>query len=240
MSPDVPVLAIEASQRVQSVALGHAGWLEQEPIESDRRDREDLLPAIERLCRRRNVRPREIAAVIVDGGPGGFTGLRMAHAAAQAMSVAMGIPVVQACAAVVAREVARRQELLAAGQATWVALACKGEEAWVARVDPVTDPDMALDARSCAAEAWDRAGVDRLIADEHLPASWVRACDRHGIRRLPLGLDAAALLTVGLRMLSQGRVTPPQALVPLYPREAEAVRLWRVRHGGGADGIRCP
>jgi hypothetical protein len=107
-------------------------------------------------------------------------------------------------------------------------------------VDPVTDPDMALDARSCTVEAWNRAGVDRLIADEHLPASWVRACDRHGIRRLPLGLDAAALLTVGLRMLSQGRITPPQALVPLYPREAEAVRLWRARHGGGADGIRSP
>lgn len=238
MPPGAPVLAIEASQRVQSVAIGHAGWVEQESVASDRRDREDLLPAIDRLCQRRGVRPRELAAVVVDGGPGGFTGLRMAHAAAQAMSVATGMPVVQVCAAVVASEVARREAVLEGGQATWVALACKGEEAWVARVDPGSDPDLAMDARSCTVVDWDPAGVRRLIADEHLPAAWVSACDRQGIRRLPLELDATALLAVGLRMLARGRLTPAQALVPLYPREAEAVRLWRARHGGGADGTR--
>jgi tRNA threonylcarbamoyl adenosine modification protein YeaZ len=230
------VLAIEASQRVQSVALGHADWVEQEPVQADRRDVEDLLPAIDRLCRRRQVAPCSLGAVVVDGGPGGFTGLRMAHAAAQAMALALGVPVVQVCAAVVAVEVARREGRLQPEQASWVALACKGEEAWTARVDRRGEPDVAADARSRTVDMWDQAGVECLVADEHLPASWVQACERRGIRRVPLQLDAAGLLRVGMRMLERGRTVRAEALVPLYPREAEAVRLWRERHGAGTDG----
>lgn len=234
--PRTAVLAIEASQREQSVAVLHADGVDQEPVRADRRDVEDLLPAIDRLFRRSRISPASLSAVIVDGGPGGFTGLRMAHAAAQAMTLATGVPAVQVPAAVVAAEVARREGRLQAGQATWVALACKGEEAWTARIDPDLEPDAAIDARSRTVDGWDPAEVQSLIADEHLPVTWAEACERRGVSRVPLRLDATGLLAAGLRMLAGGRTVPGRALVPLYPREAEAVRLWRERHGAGADG----
>lgn len=230
------LLAIEASQRVQTVALAFHGGSEQEAVEAERRDIEDLLPAIDRLSRRCGMPPTLIEAVVVDGGPGGFTGLRMAHAAAQAMAMARDVPLVQASAAAVAREFACREGRLDPSQPCWVALACKGQEAWVARLDPATDPDAPLDAGSREADVWHPGEARFLIADEHLPDSWARRRDRLGVQAVSLGLDARALLAVGRRLLDRGRTTPAEAMVPLYPREAEAVRLWRQRHAARTDG----
>lgn len=53
---------------------------------------------------------------------------------------------------------------------------------------------------------------------------------------VPLRVDARAVLEAGRVALAEGRHIPPEALVPAYPREAEAVRLWRLRHGARTDG----
>lgn len=236
MSPEDAMLAIECSQRQQTVAIAMDARLEQEEVEADRRDVEDLLPAIDRLTRRMGLLPSDIRVVAVDGGPGGFTGLRMAHAVAQSVALAQGAALVQVSAAAVAAEVARREGRLGAGEPCWVALACKAEEAWTARVDPGHDPDLPVGGESRTVTAWQPEGVGTLIADGHLPEAWIEACDRLGIRRIDLQLDAVAVLTVGRRLLAAGVRTPPEAMVPVYPREAEAVRLWRKRVAGVTDG----
>jgi hypothetical protein len=69
------------------VALGRvvtgvgAELLAREPLRSDHRHEDDLMPAIDRLFRAAGASPKDIRRVAVSAGPGGFTGLRSAIAA---------------------------------------------------------------------------------------------------------------------------------------------------------------
>ena len=227
------VLAMETSQRAQSIAIRSPdGVVREEIIDADDRSREDLLPAVGRLVDRAGCMPEHLGGVILNAGPGGFTGLRMAHAAAQAMAVALQVPVVQVSGAACARAAAVLEAELESTDACWVALASKGEETWIARADGAGP----VEGRSMEALAWEPGDCRVLIADGHLPATWLEAVRNRGIRLLPLRVRASAVLAAGLPMLQRGMSTPPEALVPAYPREAEAVRLWRLRKAGRPDG----
>lgn len=224
---------METSQRAQSIAIrAHDGAVHEEVVHADDRAREDLLPAIARLFGRVGCMPEHLCGVILNAGPGGFTGLRMAHAAAQAIAVALRVPVVQVSGAACARAAAILSGDLVPTDACWVALASKGEETWIARVD-AQGP---VEGRSIDVDAWEPGDCNVLVSDVHLPASWRVALERRGVRPLPLRVQASAVLAVGLPMLQRGQCTPPEALVPTYPREAEAVRLWRLRKAVRADG----
>lgn len=228
---DRPVmLAIETADRMQEVGLRLAdGAFVAEPVDGAARDREDLVPAIDRLCGRCGVAPAEIACVALNAGPGGFTGLRMAHAAAQALGLAMGVKLVQVHAAAAAAECARLDRVIDSTLPVWVALACKGDEAWLGRMDPACGHDP-QDGGSRRADGWDPGPTAVLLADEHLPATFGPILARWGVRRLPRRGRAEAVAGVAGRLLDAGRTVPPEAMVPIYPREAEAVRLWRQRH----------
>jgi len=230
---DGPLLAIEASQREQSVAVRDArGVIHVEPVRTGDRSEEDLLPAIDRVCARAGLAPRELHAVLLNAGPGGFTGLRIAHAAAQAMAVSIGVRVVQVGAAACARAASVLAGELDASRSAWVCLASKGEETWVA----LAEPGVAGQGASMEVAAWSPGACDTLIADEHLPASWKARVAACGLHVLPLRVTAQAVIEAGRPSLAAGDSTPPEALVPAYPREAEAVRLWRQRHGARAGG----
>jgi len=231
--PDGAVLAIEASQREQSVAVRDAhAVVVVEPVRTGDRTVEDLLPAIDRACARAGVQPHELRAVLLNAGPGGFTGLRVAHAAAQAMAVATGVRVVQVGAAECARTASTLAGELDAAEGAWVCLASKGEETWVAFVDGGGQRS----GRSMRSNDWAPGDCRTLIADEHLPAEWRARAAELGLRVLPLRVAADAVMQAGLGPLAAGDCTPSEALVPVYPREAEAVRLWRQRHGARAGG----
>ncbi|MFM1829878.1 MAG: hypothetical protein RLZZ558_218 [Planctomycetota bacterium] len=224
------MLSLETADRVQEAGLRLAsGAFETEPIDGAARDREDLLPAIDRLCGRCGVAPTEITCVALNAGPGGFTGLRMAHAAAQAMGLALGVKLLQVHAAAAAAECARLDRVIDPATPVWVALACKGDEAWLGRMDPAHGHDP-LDAASRTADAWEPGPEAVLLADEHLPAAFGPVLQRWSVRRLPRRGRAEAVANVAKRLLDAGRTMPPEAMVPIYPREAEAVRLWRQRH----------
>jgi tRNA threonylcarbamoyl adenosine modification protein YeaZ len=230
---DGATLAIEASQREQSVAVrDRHGVITLEPVRTGDRSVEDLLPAVDRACARAGVAPHELQAVLLNAGPGGFTGLRIAHAAAQAMAVATGVRVVQVGAAACARAASVIAGDLGASEHVWVCLASKGDETWVA----CAGPDGSSDGRSMAVSAWSPGACRTLVADEHLPEPWKARVAELGLRTLPLRVGAAAVLAAGGPHLAAGARTPPEALVPVYPREAEAVRLWRQRHGAGTAG----
>jgi tRNA threonylcarbamoyladenosine biosynthesis protein TsaB len=228
---DRPVtLAIETADRMQEVGLRLAdGSFVAEPVDAAARDREDLVPAIDRLCGRCGVAPAEIGCVALNAGPGGFTGLRMAHAAAQAMGLSMGVKLVQVHAAAAAAECARQERVIERAVPVWVALACKGDEAWLGRMDPACGHDP-QDGGSRTADTWDPGHQAVLLADEHLPEAFGPVLERLRVRRLPRRGRAEAVASVADRLLGAGRTVPPEALVPIYPREAEAVRLWRQRH----------
>ena len=232
------LLAFETSQRKSSVAVGSlsigadCGDLISESIDTSDRTVEDVLPAIERLCARAGITREHIGAVALNGGPGGFSGLRIAHAAAQVIAESMSIPILQISAAVVATESARDAGLLTAKQTVWVALAAKNDGCWMAKVSNVNLESMYPEEVAVRTIAqWPLKSGEVLIADEHLPASWRARALELNIKIIALEPTAAAVLRVARRMLAAHITVEPEHALVVYPREAEAVRLWRERHG---------
>ncbi len=185
---------------------------------------DDLMPAIDRLFRAAGITPRDgtLARVAVSIGPGGYTSVRVACAAGKMIAEASGARCVAVPTASVAIEAL--PDLGPRGHIA-VALAGKGESAWVQVFDAgvaarpgriITAPDI---------EALHAAGVRLLIADSFLPAILRAAAQQLGWTIVPPIFDAAACLRVGARLPA----IDPADLVPLYPREPDAVTLWRAR-----------
>ncbi|HSL69544.1 MAG TPA: tRNA (adenosine(37)-N6)-threonylcarbamoyltransferase complex dimerization subunit type 1 TsaB [Longimicrobiales bacterium] len=86
-------LALESSTPVASVALGRANVLLGELLlGAEIRHAEALLPAIDQLLRLTGCPRTELAAIVVGGGPGSFTGLRIAAATAKGLVHALELP----------------------------------------------------------------------------------------------------------------------------------------------------
>lgn len=205
-------------------------------LEGTRHDA-DLLPAIDRVCARAGIAPDEIDRIAVSAGPGGYTGLRVAIAAAQAIAegatarrAALGRPPCRAVAVPSAWVVARRVD--AQGKPFLVALASKGPTAWVTAFDgagaSVGEPAL-LDGDGVERLAGS-TGAGRLVADRFLPGEIRERAESLGLRLETPVFDPAACLEVSVAMGD----TDPAGLRPIYPREAEAVRKWREQGGGGA------
>lgn len=87
------MLAIDSSTRAAYVAVEVDGCLAAEETVTARANASSaLLPAVDRAVRAAGVAPAELAAVVVGGGPGSFTGLRIAAATAKGIVRALGVP----------------------------------------------------------------------------------------------------------------------------------------------------
>jgi tRNA threonylcarbamoyl adenosine modification protein YeaZ len=223
-----PSSAIEGSASKPGVAIARSEVGSQtivgvEPVDLSKRSEEDLIPAIDRLCRRLEITPRSITRYAVSAGPGGYTALRLAVVTAKLLAEASH----GSCIAVPTSHVAAfRAEK---GQPFAVALQSKADAAFVTFFDAqgrATGEGSLLTAEQFATESQPR-GIKLLIADRFLPAAIRAAADAAGIAIAPPQLDPVALLhaAVGLPEVA------PMDLVPLYAREPEAVTKWRQLHG---------
>lgn len=220
------ILAIEASQRSGGIALRMgSGEAFVEMFHETKRHDDDLLPAIDRLFTRAKVKPNSIEAVIVSIGPGGFTGLRIATATAKALAETTGCAIVAVPSALVAAEAS------AATGPIFIALASKRESAWWTRCERDGDGFWRIvgDAGIREAGSLDLTDIERVLADEHLPRLMRDAVEGAGIPIDPPSFAPSELLNVGERMLARGETIDPLELLPLYPREPEAVKVWRER-----------
>lgn len=234
-----PVLAIETSNPSAcgpgpgpSVALRSGGAVVVEPLRPAAAGTrgghdDDLIPAIDRVFAQAGLRPRDLAggAVAVSIGPGGFTGLRIACAAGKMIAEATGA----ACIAVpTASALVRRVDAAAFTRGrVGVSLAAKADTAWVqvfgSAVEPLSPGGVAT-AEEFARLA-ERDQLRALVTDRFLPEGFRATATRLGIDLVPPHYDAAAVLEAAEEL---PRIDPA-ALVPLYPREPEAVTLWRQR-----------
>jgi len=91
----VLTLAIQTSTRACGVALAHGTdlLLLREDPERARRHAEVLTPLIASACADVGLVLPDVERIVVDLGPGGFTGLRVGLASARALGWALGIPV---------------------------------------------------------------------------------------------------------------------------------------------------
>lgn len=88
------LLALETSQTVYSLALTRRGEVMAAYAESTpHRQAEDLIPAVARLLEQAALPPEAVEAYALTVGPGSFTGIRTALAAALGMALVTGRPI---------------------------------------------------------------------------------------------------------------------------------------------------
>jgi tRNA threonylcarbamoyladenosine biosynthesis protein TsaB len=191
-----------------------------EPIAAVTARRDDLIPAIDRLCRRLGAQPRDIARIAVSIGPGAYTPLRIAVATAAMLARALRAECVPVRTPAVAASLAD-----GAPHPFAVCLASKRD---TTHATLFRAPGNAADeGRLIRADDVPDLGVRALVADAHLPPAIRATAERAGILIAPLALEPAACLELG----HAGEPVAPERLRPAYAREPEAVRLWGLRAG---------
>lgn len=88
-----PYLALDTSTALGSVAVGRGDRLLAEVVVGVTvRHSEALLPAIDYALRAAGIEPSGLGGVVVGGGPGSFTGVRVAGATAKGLVRVLGVP----------------------------------------------------------------------------------------------------------------------------------------------------
>lgn len=227
-------LTLEASGREARIALGCGDeLLEEQALRRSVRHNLELLPAVDALCRRHGVPPAALAEIYVSTGPGSFTGLRCAMAAARMFAHTLGARLVALpTAAVLAQAVPAADPAvsLAVMQASkrgtlFVTFFDVRDGAWHPR-GPGRIEETASLLAGLAKPTW-------LLAEASIDLGAARDAADPGLRWLEAAYQsptAAAAFALGRRCARQQRWTNPLELVPLYPREPEAALLWQERH----------
>ena len=218
------VVSLELAQRSGSVAakLGEGEIVEVEANQGDR-DRDSVMPALDKAINLVGGNPKKIDAVLVSIGPGGFTGLRVAVATAKMISLATGaniVPVETAIGVVGADEHAPQKSL--------VISAIKNSTCWLSVVDK--------DHWTCKGGLIEFEEFEQLVhgqrvlySDSFLPDEVASTCNDSGVEIRMVSSRASSIMYIGLRFLAEGKTIDPNELLPLYPREPEAVRNWKAQ-----------
>lgn len=209
-----PGVALVRFEGEEIVVLGRAD------IDPSRTHEDMLCAKIAEAAERAGVSAQQIGHVAVSAGPGGFTSVRIAVTTAKMIAEATGA----ACYAVPTAEVVARRAARD-GRNFAVVLASKRDSAFVAWFDAfggLLAPGAIVDARGALAH-----GAARLIADRFVPESFVALARERGVVIERPVFDAAAVAEVA-RGLSP---VDPSALLPIYPREPEAVTKWKAQRG---------
>ncbi|HZP56397.1 MAG TPA: tRNA (adenosine(37)-N6)-threonylcarbamoyltransferase complex dimerization subunit type 1 TsaB [Dehalococcoidia bacterium] len=214
----MPELSIDSASDHPAVALSRDGAITREDAWETRQNHSvELLPAIERLLADAGCDKRDITAVFVDIGPGGYAALRVGVSIAKALAHALAVPLV----GVGRLELDALQVVpLAAGRRIVPAhRAGRGELAWGAYRASGGELREMLPPRISPAAAW----LDALRPDDTVTGDIDAALLDEARARGAEPLAAAhhrvqALAHAGARRLREGRTDDPRALVPLYLR----------------------
>ena len=210
-------LVFETSGRTAHVAFGlNDQFMEAREVPRTRRNNLELIPTADALLRDHGLTPGDLTQLYVSVGPGSFTGLRMAIAAAKMLALTnpklklVAVPTLEALA----------HQNTQPEQPVAVCLNIKRGTMYCAVYQAdhqIVEPALRT--------------LDELLAAADDPAqmSLVSEVDLEHPQQRPLEnavVDPRSTWAVGYRLAGQQRFTDPQALLPLYIREPEAVTLW--------------
>ncbi|MCX7646251.1 MAG: tRNA (adenosine(37)-N6)-threonylcarbamoyltransferase complex dimerization subunit type 1 TsaB [Rhodobacteraceae bacterium] len=207
MRPDAPVLAFDTSAAHCAAALLRGGEILAERAEPmERGQAERLMPMLAGMLAGQGLAWRDLGLIAVGTGPGNFTGVRLAVAAARGLAMSLGVPAVGVTALEAAAYGLPRPVL--------AALDARRGEVFLQLFDGAESPPPAL-ARDDALPSW--AFSAGAVAGDAAP-------------RLAPVLGAVALaqpvplaVAIGrLAALAAGAGAPPGRPAPLYLRAADA------------------
>lgn len=185
---------------------------------------ERMLPELDDLLRETNRDRSSIGAVVVDVGPGSFTGVRVGVSCAKGLALGLRVPVVTVTSLEVIAEAAFR---VASDRATHLCapvLDARRSEVFVAlfRGDGAVIAPAAV-VKPDAVEAWIASAIDNAIHEGRVSAS----TRRDAIEVLPIGAlpDAQSLLDLGERRLEAGEVADAASFEPAYVRAPDATPM---------------
>jgi tRNA threonylcarbamoyladenosine biosynthesis protein TsaB len=200
-----------------------------EAIDPTRQHDDDLMPAIQRLCGRIGAGPPQLRSVAVSIGPGGFTATRLAVTTAKCLAAVVGAECIAVPSAAVAVQSAAKEAGLGSGHVL-VVMAAKGQSVFCQRWR--RDGHAADDGRALDAAALDFQNAGLLLADRFAQAAiasrHAEIADRGILVWRPI-FTPQALLEASLGVAA----TEATRLLPLYPREPEAVTKWRALKAAG-------
>lgn len=210
-------LVFETSGRTAHVALGMGDQFEESrEVPRTRRNNLELIPTADALLRDHDLTPSDLSELYISVGPGSFTGLRMAIAAAKMLALTnpdlklVAVPTLE----VLAFQNAQGDKSVA------ICLNIKRGTMYCA----VYQADQQIVEPALRS-------MDELLTtvDDPTHLSLVSEVDLDHSAQLPMDkaiVDPQSTWAIGQRLAREGRYTDPQALLPLYIREPEAVTLW--------------
>lgn len=227
------LLALETSGAEASVAVGEPdSVIIEERIPGARRHASGLFPAARRVLAAAGIGLDDLDALVVADGPGSFTGLRIAAAAAKALVHGRDIPLRSASALLVTASAAghdERRPVLAATDALrgeyYFAVYQFADDAVHVLHPPSVGPEnaavAALPQGGLVVAALPDAALERLARATGAPVLGPPAS-------LP---GAAGLLALGRWSNGHAIVQDPAGWEPVYGRAAEAQVRWEAAHG---------
>jgi tRNA threonylcarbamoyladenosine biosynthesis protein TsaB len=231
------ILCIETSGGVGGVALACGDELIAHTLLTrTARHASDLFPTIYALCDAQGWSPTDLEACYVSIGPGSFTGLRVAVAAARHLSLAVGVRLIGVPSLDVIADGAI--ESLSEGEHLAVVLDAKKDHVFgaVFRRDGrvmarLTDVAMQTPAALLAASF----GPCR-VTGEGIPSheTALRAAGAVWLEPSSWSPTAVSVHRVGRRLAAAGRYTLANALLPHYVRRPEAEEIWERRNADTA------
>jgi tRNA threonylcarbamoyladenosine biosynthesis protein TsaB len=230
------VLAIEtATQQVGCALLVDDEVVATHEINRGRRHAENLVPAIDFLCRQASVKLNELSAIAIDVGPGLFTGMRVGITTAKTLGHSLTVPLVPVCSLdVIAYRLRGADRTIAAvidarrGEVFYALFAPEGDGCRRLTEPRVCTPDdliadlLGADIDVALVGDGSRTYADRLAADVPRSVSSDRAYDHP---------SAAALARVAGPLVRSGAALTASLIEPMYLRRPDAEINWSVREG---------
>lgn len=234
-------LILETSSRIGIVAVAEGDTiLAERRLDERRRHARDLAPTVRDLLHQHGWKPSDVQAVIVDLGPGSYTGLRVGIMAAKAWAYATGCRLVGIPSfAAIAWQSAEALKPLAAPAILWVIGDAQQDRVYCQRFelgDSQSHPAVPravspLQVRPCS-EWMEAVAGGAFIAGPAVRLH--RAKFPTAAKVVPEAAwdpQPSALLHLGLARLVRGESDPVMAVEPLYARRSSAEELWEKRRG---------
>jgi tRNA threonylcarbamoyladenosine biosynthesis protein TsaB len=225
----VRLLGFETATAGGAVALGIDGAIEEAVATTERRHAETILPTAIELMERRGMDPHELDGIVIDVGPGLFTGLRVGIATARSLAYAAGLPLY----CVTSLELLAHDASLEGAPELLAAVDARRGELFVQRFERSSTGISAVDA----ARVVDPSVLVAELAElDHAILAVGDGARRYvelleTLEQLEVAGPSIPSPTVGIELVERGLIPAnhdPSVVLPLYLRDPDAVANFSV------------